>query len=312
MSNIEKKDIREFRLRKIVLPLLLYYVMGIVAQLIFFVREMPAAIHSFIMDNETLFEGALESFEGLSESDAVVVFADNFTEEIYWEFLYTFTMRLVEMGGILTVLAAGISIPVFSFIMWKDRRKEERKVKSSYPIYSLLWVILGSVTLCIGLNGLITLSEIPAMDVEYEATSQMLYSMPLWLQIVGLGILVPMIEEILYRGIIFKRMNQYFNPTHAIVISGIIFAFVHGNIVQFIYALICGIAFAWLYVEYGRIIVPILAHCIMNLTSVLGSESDLFRFVFEWIGIVTVVSITMTSVFYVLIVNSKKGESIED
>lgn len=305
---INEKDLKEFKLRRIILPLLLYYIVGIVTQVIYCVYNLQDVVYGFMVDNQEIFGNVDEIMEGIAEVGLLSVFYEKLTDEVYIEFLYAFLEKMLQAVGLLTVLTAALSIPLLFIMIYKDSRSTNKVVegKGRYSVHTYIWVCLGGISLCIGLNSLITLSGLMETDTSYEATAQALYNMQFWLRLVGLGMIVPIAEELLYRGIIFERLKESFDARIAIGISALIFATVHGNLVQFIYALICGVIFAWLYKEYGTIKAPIFAHATMNIASVLLSESGVFNIILSeqmHTSIIAVVSCTLTAVFYVLISN---------
>lgn len=308
MNTENEKDYREFKIRKIICPILLYYVMGLIAQLIYCIYNMPTVILKFIEEKSEYFEEIGLAIEGVTDFELVALFYESLTEEVYLEFLYTFAYQLMEATGVLTIMTAAISIPILALMRFRDYRKQEIKINKVGPKYRYIYLMLGAITLCIGLNCMLSLSGLMVSDTNYENTAQALYSMPLALQIIGLGIVVPVAEELLYRAVIFLRFEQNFSLGLAIIMNAITFGTVHGNIVQFIYAFLCGIVFAWLYLEFGSVMAPIVAHCIMNLISIVASDLYVFTFLFKsqmHTTIAAVAGLTLTSVFYVLIVNSK-------
>lgn len=87
------------------------------------------------------------------------------------------------------------------------------------------------------------------------------------------AIVAPILEEIIFRKIIFgtfyKRMNFFF----AALLSALIFGFIHMEPVHILMYATMGFIFAFLYVKTKRIIVPILAHAGMNTAVVLAQYS---------------------------------------
>lgn len=77
-------------------------------------------------------------------------------------------------------------------------------------------------------------------------------------------VLLPIFEEIFFRGIIFNEMRKRINITVAIIIQAIIFGAFHGNILQGIYTSILGIALALVYHWTRSIWAPIIIHVIYN------------------------------------------------
>ncbi|NLY08343.1 MAG: CPBP family intramembrane metalloprotease [Tissierellia bacterium] len=84
-------------------------------------------------------------------------------------------------------------------------------------------------------------------------------------------IVAPFVEEIIYRGVIVGTLKRY-SKTLAIVVSGIIFGMMHGNLFQAVYATILGMWLAYLMIETGSIWAPILLHIINNLYATIVND----------------------------------------
>ena len=92
-------------------------------------------------------------------------------------------------------------------------------------------------------------------------------------------ILSPIIEEILFRGVILRRFNMEMNSlTLAILISSILFGICH-NFGGILGAILFGICAAILYIKSRNILVPILAHFLNNLASFLLALSGIENFI---------------------------------
>lgn len=89
-----------------------------------------------------------------------------------------------------------------------------------------------------------------------------------WLGILCIALLGPILEELLFRGVITKTLLQKYSPVKAIIISGLIFGIVHLNPAQVIGACFFGCLFAWLYYRTGSLIGCILIHILNNSFSV--------------------------------------------
>jgi len=96
---------------------------------------------------------------------------------------------------------------------------------------------------------------------------------------IGTIILAPVVEEVLYRGVIFGGMYRK-NPVLAYIMSTVIFSLIH--IIGYIHlyepiALLCsflvylpaGLCLAWSYEKSGSIIAPILIHIAVNQLGIL-------------------------------------------
>ena len=81
-------------------------------------------------------------------------------------------------------------------------------------------------------------------------------------------ILGPILEEMLYRGIILQSMRKY-SERFAIFLSALIFGLMHQNYQQCIPAIAIGIPLAMIAVKYNSIIPSIFTHIFLNSASML-------------------------------------------
>ena len=83
---------------------------------------------------------------------------------------------------------------------------------------------------------------------------------------IGLILLAPIAEEVLYRGLIFGGLSKWgFWP--AAIISGAIFRAVHLDLGSLIPFFVIGIVLAWLFWRKGHLIDSIIFHALFNATS---------------------------------------------
>lgn len=89
-----------------------------------------------------------------------------------------------------------------------------------------------------------------------------------WLGIVCVGVLGPVLEELLFRGAVTKVLLAKYSPMKAILISGLLFGLFHINPVQVVGATLMGFLFAWLYYRTRSLVPCILIHILNNSLSV--------------------------------------------
>lgn len=102
------------------------------------------------------------------------------------------------------------------------------------------------------------------IGVRYHITSS-----HLWIMILSEGIVGPIIEEYLFRGIVYHKLKELYPKKNAMVLCTIIFALFHGNLIKIIFAAFLGTLLILLYERYQDIKVPIVFHVIVNLVSLL-------------------------------------------
>lgn len=84
----------------------------------------------------------------------------------------------------------------------------------------------------------------------------------------------PIFEEIMFRGVILKGYLKHYNPKKAIIISSLLFGFLHFNFttpIQFIGATFSGFVFGYIFYYTKSVGMTIILHFIYNLMGVLSS-----------------------------------------
>lgn len=116
---------------------------------------------------------------------------------------------------------------------------------------------------------LITFSGIRDFFVRYMEVSEKSYENQNWfLLVICIGILASLGEELVFRGLIYQRAKSYFGVGWAVGISSALFGIYHGNMVQFLYAVVLGILFSVLYEKTGTLLAPITAHIATNIFTI--------------------------------------------
>ena len=91
-------------------------------------------------------------------------------------------------------------------------------------------------------------------------------STPFWANLLFLGILAPIAEEIVYRKLVIDRLRPLGVPV-AVIFSGLLFGLIHGNFSQFFYATMFGIVAGVVYTQTGKLRYSIALHMAVNLVS---------------------------------------------
>ena len=95
---------------------------------------------------------------------------------------------------------------------------------------------------------------------------------PLVLFLYGIVIVIipPLVEEMLFRGMILQSLRRY-GDGFAVVASAFLFGFYHANFAQSVFAIICGLAMGFVVIRTGSLLPSILIHMVNNSVS-LGLE----------------------------------------
>ncbi|MBQ8038350.1 MAG: CPBP family intramembrane metalloprotease, partial [Lachnospiraceae bacterium] len=93
-------------------------------------------------------------------------------------------------------------------------------------------------------------------SASYEQVAEKQFAFPLWAGILLYGIVSPLAEEIVFRGIVYNRMRRQYSLWTALFGSGLLFGLYHGNIVQAVYGFLLGLLIGLIYEKYGSFLVP--------------------------------------------------------
>ena len=90
-----------------------------------------------------------------------------------------------------------------------------------------------------------------------------------------LGILVPVAEEMVFRGAILRSLlNAFDRQWHwlPIIISALVFGVAHGNSAQFIHATLMGLLIGWMYYRTNSIVPGIVFHWVNNTVAYVAFQ----------------------------------------
>lgn len=169
---------------------------------------------------------------------------------------YYFWLNLGNGAGMIAGFAT-------CFGIWhKDIRVRPAKAVQGI---SLIPMAILAASLAMGMNGLLSLAELYKYSPKFQEMSQIQMDIPVWLGVLTYGILAPLGEETVFRGVLYGQLKKVSSVPVAIALSGLAFGLFHGNLVQAVYATTLGIVLALVYEIYGSILAAMLFHCIANL-----------------------------------------------
>lgn len=137
---------------------------------------------------------------------------------------------------------------------------------------TLFWSVFG-VFLALAAQSIAAMIEMNLLGIEPGSQNTEfivnLVKMTPWL-IVVTSVIGPILEEIIFRKIIFGTLVPKLGFFLSAIISAIVFAVVHLDFSHLLIYTAMGLVFAYLYSKTKQIIVPIVAHVMMNTIVVLG------------------------------------------
>ncbi len=153
--------------------------------------------------------------------------------------------------------------------LWKTFRKNQFlqkkiEVQSFWNIRYLLLIIMGGSS-ALFLNMILSYIEFPKILNDYNEVAAVQYSVSIAEGILIYGLIMPLAEELLFRGIVFGRMKRYIRAAVAIPVSAFIFGIYHGNAQQAVYGFLMGCLMAYFYWLSEEFVYPFIIHSAANI-----------------------------------------------
>lgn len=136
--------------------------------------------------------------------------------------------------------------------------------QKNFSFKDAMGIILLGIILSLGLNYLFAVSGFLQSSETYNQVAERQFSRPLLQALILYGIWSPLIEEVMFRGIVYRILRKFLPYMIAVLGSALMFGFYHGNSVQMVYGTMMGIIMALLYEKYQTLIPPILFHSAAN------------------------------------------------
>ena len=225
-----------------------------------------------------------------------------------WSIIYPILLYYA-VNGIFASLIGRLSIligmaVVFPFFL--NEKAEVRMPPLRKKDIPLLFILGAVAALCF--NIMFALLGITGSSGEYAQVAQKQFALPLWTGIFLYGVISPFTEEVVFRGIVYNRMDRLFGRTIAIIGSALLFGAYHGNIVQTLYGFILGVLIAVLYERYGSFLVPVLIHSAANIAVYIVSSNIILQQKFmNWTGCIAC-GILAIVLFWLLVLRKEEAE----
>lgn len=156
-------------------------------------------------------------------------------------------------GGIILILT---NIIYIIYIIKKYRIKVNKyNLIDNYPkIYLFISIPLFLNSLILIINN----QKIPTINI--------------YIALFGSVIIGPILEELVFRYLIYNNLNKFNKKNTSIILSSLIFALVHNGFINIVYAFIIGTILTIIYSKNKNIKEVIILHMVANLMSLLIKE----------------------------------------
>ena len=195
----------------------------------------------------------------------------------------------ISNQSIINFIGYNLSLPLVIWIAWRLKPVSGPGEKTLYfkriPAFLYVILLLLSLSLNVILDPVTTAIPMP----EYiEKIFAMLTNRDIW-TFLTVGITGPILEEVLFRGIILDGFLNRYKPGKAIFWSAMLFGLFHMNPWQFIPAFLIGLLLGYIYLKTRSLIPVIFIHIINNSFSYLtvyifGEDVQSYRDIFTESG----------------------------
>ena len=129
----------------------------------------------------------------------------------YWKIMSPALEQVLRMQVEITSVAAVCTLIMTGILFSRDRKLEKA---SGLPVWrkapaGQYWTIgVFGIAGCIGVTCLSILAQAAFIDAEYQQAASEMYSAPFLVQLAALGIVIPVAEEMMFRGVMFRRYRE--------------------------------------------------------------------------------------------------------
>jgi len=148
------------------------------------------------------------------------------------------------------------------------KRRYDSCVKKWWPCVAAVTIVLA-----VGLNYMLSQFSFVQNSQSYQQAAKMQYSVSLVEGLIIFGFVIPFVEEMIFRGVLYNKLKEYFVPVWSVFLSAMIFGMYHGNIVQLVYAFLMGSVMAYVYEKTKRFSMPVMMHCLANIVVYIMSSN---------------------------------------
>lgn len=169
-------------------------------------------------------------------------------------------------------------------------RTEWTTEKNRY-IVPVFWTVIAGIGACAVGNLVVILLSLHSPS--YESAKGSFHGISMGLELLAFGVLTPLAEELVFRGLGFMRAKKEIGFWAAALLSALLFGCFHGNIVQGVYAFGIGLLLAWACEQYHALWPALTIHMAANIFAVCLNSAGLLVWMYA-----TPVKLLIAGVFF--------------
>jgi Predicted metal-dependent membrane protease len=176
------------------------------------------------------------------------------------------------------------SIPIYLILYKKDMQLRTQDIQKRLSFFMIISILFFAMIASVFVNNIIALSGIGKIFSNYVEMVERLYTSSLVFDIIGLGIITPIAEELLFRGIMYQRMKEIIDIKKAAFLISLLFGVYHGNVVQGFYAFVLSLLMIFIMEKSGSIVGAILFHMAANIVAVILENIQVYMKFYEQVS----------------------------
>lgn len=162
---------------------------------------------------------------------------------------------LSQYGFVILILMVLIFLPLF----YKKYHQEVIENKTNISILNMVFIIILGFSFSLLYNSILGL-----FSIHFSLFNNFFEGEKTVLGFFGTVLIGPILEEYLFRGIVYHRLQKYYPVMKSLLLTGLIFAIFHQSIIQMIYAFIFNFMLIYVYEKFHTIKAPIMLHICGN------------------------------------------------
>jgi membrane protease YdiL (CAAX protease family) len=232
--------------------------------------------------------------------------------------LQIFLPRIEFDNTFLVVMTGVVDLILIPFLYMMYRRDEQRRISygrterileiNAFGAAAVLIVALFSIGFADTIQ--VPLGMLIHDEVGEEINASLFKDVGLVVQFISLCAIGPACEELIFRGLVYRRVRDLLGVWSAVFLSAVFFGVYHQNLTQGVFAFFFGILLAAVYEHYGTIWAAIAAHAANNLYAVILNallERELVSDTGYFIVLVISAAAAISLGFYIFKFDQKKN-----
>ncbi len=224
--------------------------------LFFGMQLIVSLVVMFVIAIQVGFEAGMNGGGALTQAEMVAMSAE-------------ISDRVVQSTNLIGIISGGLTL-LFLWLFFLIREKQvlaEASVTKFAGKYVPFIILLG-----VAFSGAISfgMGLLPESILEaYAQQSNVLVEGALITIVISTMIVAPIVEEVIFRGLIYGRLCKAMPKVWAMVLSSLIFGVAHGQIVWMIYAFVLGMVLCVVMEKTKSVMASILLHMSFNVAGIV-------------------------------------------